>query len=211
MKHLISFALYLTLLNSCSFPTVDIPISGERELKDNYDKKHTEIAELKRYFNSITPGDLDVYIEFKNGESMTLKVFYVTVPKYPRKVLFQQWDVNPYNYKPGFSASDSTEWAAQINSLSIVKKRLNWTDNTFKTIKKYLDKANCISVSNGEPASIGFRRSGMGMYFYDLFDKSLSDSLKLIYNDSCTYRLYNDTLALEYGGGAAGSQCFPTQ
>jgi len=49
----------------------------------------------------------------------------------------------------------------------------------------------------------------MGMYSYNVFDKTIADSLKNHYNDSCTYILYNDKLVLEYGGGAIGSQCFP--
>lgn len=102
-----------------------------------------------------------------------------------------------------------TMLGAETNSFDAVKKRLSWTDETFETIKKYLDNANCISVTNGNPTNIGFKRSGMGKYFYNLFDRPLNDSLKKIYNDSCTYRLYNDTVVLEYGGGAIGPQCFP--
>lgn len=72
-----------------------------------------------------------------------------------------------------------------------------------------LDKANCIEIENGEPTTIGWQRSGMGMYSYVLFEKPIADSLKKQYNDSCTYILYNDRLVLEYGGGAFGPQCFP--
>ena len=209
MKQLLTFAFCLPLLVSCNPFGGDMPTSSEKELKDNYDKKRKEIAALKTYYNSITPKDFEVHIEFSSDNSIDFKVFYVTTPKFPRKALFEQWDINPYNFKPAVSAQDNTEFAAETKLLDVVKKRLGWTDETFKTIKKYLDNANCISVTNGNPTNIGFRRSGMGMYFYNLFDRPLSDSLKKVYNDSCTYRLYNDTLALEYGGGAIGPQCFP--
>lgn len=209
MKKLLILIFCLPLLVCCDPFSLDLPESSEKELKDNYDKRHKEIAQLKTYFNSITPKDLEVYIEFSSEESVDIRVYYITTTEYPRKVLFEQWDINPYNFKPAASPNDNTEFAAETNSLEAVKRRLGWTDNTFKTIKKFLDNANCISVTNGNPANIGFRRSGMGMYFYNLFENPLSDSLKKVYNDSCTFRLYYDTLALEYGGGAVGPQCFP--
>lgn len=209
MKKLLTFILCLVQLISCALFGGDVPASSEKELKDNYNKKHKEIFELKNYFNSITPKDLEVYIEFSSDKSIDFKVYYLTKPKYPRKIFFQQWDINPYDFKPSSTAPDMTKLGVETNSFDTVKKRLGWTGETFKTIKKYLDKANCISVTNGNPTNIGFRRSDMGMYFYNLFDKPLNDSLKKVYNDSCTYRLYNDTVALEYGGGAIGSQCFP--
>lgn len=74
-----------------------------------------------------------------------------------------------------------------------------------------LDAAHCISVRNGLPCRIGFQRSGMGMYFYDLFPTPMSDSVRSRYNDSCTYIAYSPTVVLEYGGGAVGPQCFSKQ
>ena len=72
-----------------------------------------------------------------------------------------------------------------------------------------MDKADCIQIESGEPTKIGWQRSGMGMFSYNVFDKPIPDSLKKQYNDSCTYIFYNKKLVLEYGGGAVGSQCFP--
>jgi hypothetical protein len=209
MKKILTHIIYTVLLISCGPFGSDMPISSEKELKDNYNTKHKEIADLKAYFNSITPNDLEVCIEFKSDKSIDFKIYYITTVKFPKKALFEQWGINPYNFKPSPSAQDNTELAAETTSLDIVKKRLGWTDDTFKTIKQYLDRANCISVTNGNPTNVGFQRRGMGMYFYNLFDKPLSDSLKKVYNDSCIYRLYNDTLALKYGGGAIGPYCFP--
>ena len=186
-----------------------MPASSEKELKENLNKNRENISKLKTYFNSITPKDLEVDIEYTSDKSIDLKVYYITTPKFPRKILFQQWDINPYNFKQQSSPLDSTDFAPETNSLEIIKERLGWTNATFKTIKQYLDQANCISVTNGDPTNIGFRRSGMGMYFYDVFNSPLSDSLKQVYNDSCKYRLVNDTVVLEYGGGAIGPQCFP--
>lgn len=211
MKSFLVLILCTVMLFSCDPLIGDIQTTSEKELKENYHKKHKEIANLKNYFNSITPNDLEVNIEFKSDKSIDFKVFYITTPKFPRKALFEQWDINPYDFVPSSSAQDNTELAAETKSLDIVKKKLGWTDGTFKKVKQFLDSANCISVTNGNPLNVGFRRIRMGMYFYNLFDKPLNDSLKKVYNDSCTYRFYNDTLVLEFRGGAIGGQCFPDQ
>lgn len=104
-----------------------------------------------------------------------------------------------------------SNWDLKLNSskTDTLLQKLGWTKETLNTLKEKLDKANCISVESGEPCKIGFQRSGMGKYFYNLFDKPIADSLKNNYNDSCTYILYNDKVVLEYGGGAIGPQCFP--
>lgn len=210
MKQLCILLVFDVIFIACGSPGFGgLPLSSEKELKDNFAKKYKEISVLKSYFNSITHQNLDVYIEFEQEKSIDLKVYYKSAQKYQRRALFEQWDINPYNFKHEASPLDSGELAPETTSLEAVKNRLGWTDETFRTLKKYLDKANCISVTNGEPTNVGFRRTGMGMYFYDLFDKPLGDSLKNIYNDSCQYRLYNDTVVLEYGGGAIGGQCFP--
>jgi hypothetical protein len=212
MKTLLPLLLSLVLLSCFDFGFDDMPKSSEKELKENYDLHHNEISELKKFYNSITPKDLEIEIEFDSDKQIDLKVYYVTKPKFPRQMLFQEWDINPYNYKePGPSSTEGSVIAAETKSLDSVKKRLGWTNEIFKDIKSYLDKANCISITNGNPTNIGFRRSGMSMYFYNLFDNRLNDSLKTVFNDSCKYRLYNDTLALEYGGGAIGPQCFPKE
>jgi hypothetical protein len=92
--------------------------------------------------------------------------------------------------------------------LDSILKPLNWTRETLKTLKRKLDNAGCIQIASGEPTEIGFQRSGMSMYFFNVFDRPIPDRLKAGYNDSCAYILVNDSLVLEYGSGAIGSQCF---
>ncbi|HET6225030.1 MAG TPA: hypothetical protein VFF27_02050 [Bacteroidia bacterium] len=108
-------------------------------------------------------------------------------------------------YGPGF-----LEWNLKIDSerMDSILKPLGWTRETLELLKEKLDDANCIQIESGEPAKIGFKRSGMGMYFFNVFENPIPDSLKADYNDSCRYIIANDRLVLEYGGGAIGSQCF---
>jgi len=103
------------------------------------------------------------------------------------------------------------DWNLEYHSkkLSEMIKPLGWTNETLQTVKKLLANAHCISIENGEMTTIGFARSGMGKYFFILFDNNLTDNQIKEYNDGCTYIFYKKNIVLEYGGGAIGSQCFP--
>lgn len=188
--------------------------SSKAELIENYRKHTEEITDLKTYFNSIVPDSYSVYIEFNDDNKIDLWVhkLYQKNTFGGRAALFQQWNINPYQYQEEPpNEFDTSEYAPLTKSLEMVKQRLHWNDATFKKIKAMLDNAHCISISSGEPAEIGFARSGMGNYSYAVFENAIPDSLKANFNDSCTYLLYNDKLALVYGGGAIGSQCFPDE
>jgi hypothetical protein len=155
------------------------------ELKENFETKKTEIYEVRNYINKITPSNKLVHIEFDDNN--TLGIFHVEV-----------------------EGKFESNWDVKIKSgkADTLLQKLGWTEETLKTLKDKLDKANCIGVTSGEPCNISFQRSGMGMYSFNIFDKPIPDSLKTSYNDSCTYIMVNDKLVLEYGGGAIGSQCF---
>jgi hypothetical protein len=85
---------------------------------------------------------------------------------------------------------------------------IGWNRTTLKNLKEKLDNANCIQIESGEPTKIGFKRSGMGMYSFNVFEKPITDSQKTLYRDTCSYIIASDRLILEYGGGAIGPQCF---
>jgi hypothetical protein len=163
------------------------------DLKENFEKNKTEIYELKSYFNKVVPKDKFVEIEFEDDN--TLSRFGIstldTIKSDSIKRMFLEWDLE----------TDTPRIDSIINTLG-------WTRETLKIIKQKLDNANCILIESGEPAKIGFKRSGMGMYSFNVFDKPIPHESRKKYNDSCTYILANDKLVLEYGGGAIGSQCF---
>lgn len=161
---------------------------SKQDLIDNYNQKTTQINDLKNYINKIVPANKTVDIEFDGN-----KKFFI----------FHLRDNGSYD----------SNWDLKLNSkkTDTLLTKLNWTKETLKTLKEKLDAANCISIKNGQPCNIGFQRSGMGKYFYNIFDNPIPDSLKKKYNDSCTYILYTDKVSLEYGGGAVGPQCFPTK
>jgi hypothetical protein len=151
----------------------------------NYESKHNEINVLHVYIDKIVPEDRSVDIEFDS--SGKLAIFHVMTN-----------GVYDNNWEPGITSSKTD---------SLLNK-LGWTRETLKTVKHHLDDADCISIESGEPATIGYRRKGLGKYFYKVFGEPLSDSLKKEYNDSCNYIFYKDNIVLEYRGGEAGPQCF---
>lgn len=186
----VGFIVFVSMAFSGAFDT----FHTKQELIDNYNKRKTQILDLKSYFKSIVPKDKQVEIEFESDS----KLF--------------RFGVSPIDTATGSIIYPIfLEWnlTTSSNKVDSVIKTIGWTQQTLKTLKGKLDKADCIQIESGEPTKIGWQRSGMGMYSYDVFDKPIVDSLKKYYNDSCTYILYNDKLVLEYGGGAVGSQCFP--
>lgn len=163
------------------------------ELKENFETKKVEIYELKKFFNEIVPKNKFVEIEFDNDNTLArfgIKTLNQTA-RDPNGEMFLEWDL-----KTNTQRMDS------------IIKPLGWTRKTLSYLKEKLDKANCIQIESGEPTKIGFKRSGMGMYYFNVFDTPIPDIQKAKFNDSCTYILANDKLVLEFGGGAIGSQCF---
>jgi len=163
------------------------------DLKQNFVKNKTEIYELKRYFNEIVPKNRFVEIEFEDDNTLVrfgIKALDSTAGN-PNEPMFLDWDLK----------TNTTKMDSLIEPMG-------WTRETLKILKEKLDKADCIQIESGEPVKIGFKRSGMGMYSFNVFDQPITDDLIEQYNDSCTYILVNKRLVLEYGGGAIGSQCF---
>jgi hypothetical protein len=163
------------------------------DLIKNFNEKRVEIYAAKKYFNNIVPKYKIVEIEFASDDEIDRLTI---TPKDTGKgsniaVEFEDWNLKIKSSK--------------VDSLLLV---LGWTHNTLNMLKEKLDDANCILIESGDPAKIGFKRSGLGMYFFDVFDKPIPDSLKTRYNDSCTYIYADKKLVLEYGGGAVGNQCF---
>ena len=161
------------------------PSYNKQDLIDNYEKRKNEIIEVKSFIDSKIPSDTYIDVEFENGE---LGIFHVK----KNGVYDSNWNLDIDSKK--------------TDSLLTV---IGWTKNDLETLEDKLDEANCISVASGNPSRIGWKRSGMGKFFYDIFDQSLTDSLISQYNDGCTYIYYKDNVVLEYGGGAIGPQCFP--
>lgn len=190
---------------------ISMDSSSKNELIENYELNKTVIHELKTTYDNIVPEGFRIYIEFNNKNSIDLWVYEKADSEDKNMIcLFQQWDINPYDYvMEPMTKYDSSEYAPKTKDLDLVKRKLNWTEGRFVEIKEILDNANCISIKNGEPSEIGFARSGMGKYFYHIFHDPIPEKEIENWNDSCSYIYYEPKLVLGYAGGAIGAQCFP--
>lgn len=159
------------------------------ELKEEYYSNKKEIQDVISYYNTIKPKNYIVEIEFTNNKLLTRLTI---LERNSSNVVYQKWDV-PVD---------------EIQSHELTKY-LGWNKDDVKNLKEKLDDADCISVEDGEPIKIGFKRSGMGMFSFNIFQNKLTDRSN--YNDGCEYILVNRNLALQYGGGAIGAQCFPNK
>ena len=162
------------------------PYYDKEDLIVNYEKRKEEILDVKKYFKSILPDRASVTIEFDDDKE--LGIFHVEA-----NGIYQ------------------SNWNLKIKSPKVdsLLNELNWTTKELRILKEKLDKANCISIAGKDPVVIGWQRSGMGMFSYNIFDNNLEKDKIVDYNDGCTYIFYKDNIVLEYGGGAIGPQCFP--
>lgn len=161
------------------------PTYNQKDLVENYDQRKSQIIDAKNYFKSIVPEGARVAIEFDNDKE--LGIFHVSIDS-----VYQ------------------SNWNLKINSPKVrsLLAELKWTSKELKILKEKLSKANCISIEGNEPVSIGWQRSGMGMFSYVLFDQNLNTDKIKDYNDGCNYIFHKDNVVLQYGGGAVGPQCF---
>ncbi|WP_191191011.1 hypothetical protein [Mucilaginibacter pankratovii] len=160
---------------------------SRQELIENFNAKQKEIYAAKHYFESIVLKGKKVDIEF-DGDRITRLEVYPTIDN---------------AHQDRYAIDDSRRIDSIITALG-------WTKASVNKLRQKLEEANCISIFNDEPATIGFKRSGMGIYSFQVFDKPMADSTKIKYSrDSCLFIVANNRLVLEYGGGAIGPQCFP--
>ncbi|WP_379968734.1 hypothetical protein [Epilithonimonas sp. UC225_85] len=178
-------AIVLNIMIASAFGAFDKNYSVS-ELKEEYYSNEKEIDELILYFNKIKPKDKIVSIEFKDDEIIGRLAIE---NKGTEKKNFQSWNFNK-----------------EILLTPDLKNMLNWDLETIEILKEKLDNADCISIEDGEPIKIGFKRSGLGMYSFDVFQDKATNRNN--FNNNCNYILVNNKLALEYGGGAVGPQCF---
>jgi hypothetical protein len=194
---LIAFGIYIVfnivkvVFIFCAFGLFDKDYSPN-ELKACFQKKETEIYELKHYFNKIVPKNRFVEIEFSNDHKLArLGIRVLDSIGNISEPMFLDW-----NLPTGTAKMDS------------LLRPMGWSRETLAELKEKLDKADCIEIESGEPAKIGFKRSGMGMYLFNVYDNPISDSLKSYYDNSCSHIYASPKLVLEYMGGAVGPQCF---
>ena len=172
---------------------LSMPRSSKDELVQNLESHQKEIFKLIKQYKKLVPDSLTVDIEFNSANNIVMMPASIDLKVYP------------------YSGAGLSQWNLEYNSpeLDSTLASLGWDYKTLSKIENLLNAANCTSILNGEITEIGFARSGMGKYYYMIFDSDLTSDQKNEYNDSCMYIPYNDKIVLMYGSGAIGSFCFP--
>lgn len=173
-----------------------MPRSSKKEMIANIDSNFDNINTLKTEYSKLIPKNYIVSIEFNPADK-------ISMAKESIDLTVEDTSNNQSNV--------AQDWNLEYNSKKLTQmiKPLGWTNETLLTIKKLLANAHCVSIENGGITTIGFARTGMGMYFFKLFNNDLTDTQIKEYDDACTYIFYKKNIVLEYGGGAVGTQCFP--
>lgn len=87
------------------------------------------------------------------------------------------------------------------------------SDEDTERLRKELKDHGCIGIdvdnyTNWGYSRIWFRRVGMGMYSFRLYDKPLTIDQQDSINNDYHLIVYNDSTVFEYGGGAFGGDSF---
>lgn len=182
----------------------------KNSLIQNYEKNKKNFSEMKSFYSKIVPENYIVQVSFNNS-----KIF---IPKNTISIII-------YRFKDGFDSETfindksnleliSNDFALIYGSkkLSNILKLLNWNEKTLKKIENDLQRLNCLSVRNGNPYLFQYKKVGLGVLSYKIFNKSLTDSEKLENNDGCNSIYYkNNVVLISDNGqdGAKGTLCFP--
>lgn len=174
-----------------------MPMSSKKELIDNYEDKRKDIVELKKWFTKMIPKKYIVFLELKESDRIPGLVEAIDLQ------IFKKGEDGELDMIDG-------DWDLKYGSdeLNDLLKIIDWDEMTLLGFKNIMQTANCISIRNGDITEIGYARSGLGKYFYELFPKKLKTEEIEKYNDGCEYIYYKDNVVLKYEGGMAGPQCF---
>jgi hypothetical protein len=176
----------------------------------NYQEKKSEIDSLEAYFYKIKPKDLALYIRFNSDDNINFKL-----------------DQKDYWNKSTWYIEDIFDESGQFHKFDVdlddkeLKRALrivNLNEEKLEKLRSYLEKAKCISVSNGfsfsddvqaDYISIGYPTYDLYGLEYVIFEKGLETNKVNKIIESCSFKKINNKVLVQYGGPAFGSDCFP--
>ncbi|OXB06803.1 hypothetical protein [Flavobacterium pectinovorum] len=179
------------------------------DLKKNYEYKSKDIKELKEYFEKIVPKNYYVTIRYNSSDNINLVVYEPTNIPDKNDLLFQQWDVDFEDYEEPKDSHFNSEYDGKTKSLDVVKKKLNWSNNTFTELYEKLENVNSMGISSGKPIKIEYGFRGMGVLSYLFFDHNLSKTEQKENSNNCSQMFYKENIVFTFSSGAIGSFCIP--
>ena len=119
--------------------------------------------------------------------------------------------ISIFHVKAHNDSIGSSNWDAD-NRKDSLQAVVGLTTDELNGLRKRLSDLGCISVELQQDApgiTIGFRRVGLGMYFFRLYDHPLSTQQWQSAMDDEALVPYDRYTVFEYGAGAIGSMTFP--
>ena len=124
---------------------------------------------------------------------------------------FEHGDVSIFHFSNS-SGEMKSNWDPSEEKIDSLLIQSGLDRNSLIWLKKELDEIGCISISlqaiPDAPFGIGFRRIGMGKYYYQIYHIPLSSDEQKKINESEASIVYSPFVVFEYAGGAIGSQNF---
>ena len=158
-------------------------------MAEHYEKNAVKMKELIQYTNQALDDSAAIQLEFEHGD---ISIFHVSSKR--DSLWSNHWDEDAEDKK---------------DSLRAV---VGLTSDELEEIEDRLDEMGCIGIrvrKHRASCTIDFRRVGMGLYSYILFDEPMDEKEKEYYMGDPAYIPYSETVVFEYGGGAIGLQVFP--
>ena len=156
----------------------------------HYEKNKKEMEELVECTDRALDDSIYVHLEFEGGE---VAMFHISSKG--DSYIRQSWN---------------DEAVRRKDSLMRV---VGLTPEEYGNIRQRLDRIDCIGIAkdtshpNGKTV-IYFRRVGMGMYSFILFNNPINQEEKDEFMKSYEYIPYSDRVIFQYGGGVFGKQYF---
>ena len=152
-------------------------------MADHYEQNKIGIHHLVEYTNQSMDEGAQMNIEFEDD---VLRIRYILGKN--DSIVSNFWTV---------SSDNKSESLMQVVGLD---------SEELDNIRRKLKKLGCISIeaktTHSDYVDIGFRRVGLGMVFYRIYNRPLNDKEKKKYLEDTRFTLYNDTVLFKYEGGA---------
>ena len=158
----------------------------------HYEEKAKDMEQFISYLDRALDDSASVKLEFEYGKA---SIFHVAAKG--DSVMSCHWD----------DAEEKKDSLMQVVGLTPVE---------YDKIHNFLRSLDCIGAEmtkahlNAETV-INFRRVGMGMYSFVLYNTSISSKEKEEFMSNYMYIPYNDKAVFMYQGGGFGRQAFPSE
>lgn len=161
-------------------------------MAEHYEKNAKNMEELIEYIDKALDDSAAICLEFEHGKA---SIFHVASKG--DSLMSCHWD------------------DAEMKKDSLMKV-VGLTRDEYESIYSRLRSIDCIGFEMNKShlkneTIINFRRVGMGMYSFVLYNSPMNQDEKDKYLNDGQYIPYNEMVVFMYGGGAFGLQTFPNE